>query len=91
MSLYICVIINACPSLSMNQCRMLPDADDVAVVNDTTCRLQCELNVMSEFGSKYGLIINMSKTKVMIYRNGGRLRTNETVHILQVYWYPVFF
>jgi len=65
---------DACPGLFINESLpnlpMLLYADDVAMVDDTTDRLQCQLIIMSKFCSKYGLSINMSKTNIIIFRNG---------------------
>ena len=56
---------------------MLMFADDIVLINDTVGRLQKHLNSLFEFCSKYGLSVNMNKTKVMVFRNGGVLRQNE--------------
>jgi len=65
---------DTCPGVLINESmpniHMLLDADDVALVTDTIGRLQHQLNVMSEFCSKYYLSVDMSKTNIMIFRNG---------------------
>ena len=35
---------------------------------------------MGEFFSKYGLSVNLSKSKVVVFRNGGPLRHHEQFH-----------
>jgi len=76
---------DACPGLfieeSMLIVYLLLNAADVAMVNNRIVLLQRQLNITSEFCSKYDISINMSKTNVMIFRNGGRLKPNEKVYI----------
>ena len=38
------------------------------------------LNTLSEFCSKWGLKVNMSKTEAMIFRNGGIIKQNEVLY-----------
>ena len=52
-------------------------ADDVVAGADTVGRLQKTIDVIAAFCKKWGLIVNLSKTKVMVFRNGGTLRQNE--------------
>ena len=56
---------------------LLVYADDICIVNDTVGRIQNQLNVLSTFSYKYGLSVNLAKTKVVVFRNGGSLRGNE--------------
>ena len=58
---------------------LLMYADDIALVNDTIGRLQKSINTLSTFCDCYGLKVNMSKTNVIVFRNGGPLRHNEHV------------
>jgi hypothetical protein len=52
-------------------------ADDVIAGADSVGRLQSMINVISAFCDRWGLIVNLAKTKVMVFRNGGPLRANE--------------
>jgi len=74
-----------CPGLFLNEStrnvHVLLYDNDVAMVNDTIGRSQRQLNIMGEFCSKYSSCINMTKTHVIIFTNGGRLRTNEKWYI----------
>ena len=54
-------------------------ADDIALVNDTIGRLQKSIDTLSTFCDRYGLKVNMSKTNVIDFMNGGPLRHNEHV------------
>ena len=56
---------------------MLMYADDICILNDTVGRLQNQLNVLNVFCNENGLKVNLSKTKVVVFRNGGQLRRNE--------------
>ena len=56
---------------------MLLYADDICIMNDSVGRLQNQLNTLSKYCSENGLLVNLSKTKVVVFRNGGRLRQNE--------------
>ncbi len=85
-SLYINELVNMCrelncPSLYVDDnfpdFHLLMYADDICIVNDSVGRLQNQLNVLCTFCNKYGLNVNLSKTKVIIFRNGGPLRQNE--------------
>ena len=57
--------------------QLLMYADDLAMVNDTVGRLQAGLDTLSTFCRNYGLRVNDTKTKIMVFRNGGTLRQNE--------------
>ena len=52
-------------------------ADDMLEMSDTVARLQKLLNELELFCSKWGLTVNLDKTKVMVFRKGGRVRRNE--------------
>jgi hypothetical protein len=52
-------------------------ADDVVAGADSVGRLQRMIDVIATFCDKWGLVVNLSKTKVMVFRNGGPLRHNE--------------
>ena len=52
-------------------------ADDIAVFNDTVGRMKKQLDSLSQFCTNYGLVVNMAKTKIIVFRNGGILRRNE--------------
>lgn len=52
-------------------------ADDLVACADTVGRLQHMINVIHRFCCKWGLTVNLIKTKVMVFRNGGPLRRNE--------------
>ena len=56
---------------------MLLYADDIVIVGDHIGRVQKILNTVSKFCSNWGLRVNMEKSKVMVFRNGGIIKKNE--------------
>ena len=55
-------------------------AYDISTVTGTIGRVQSQLNVLEMFCQRYGVMVNMAKTKLMVCRNGGPSRVNKTVH-----------
>ena len=85
-----------CPGLYVSEqypsVHILMYADDLTLVNDTVGRVQNELNVLNQFCQNYGMTMNLKKSKVIAFRNGGYLRQNERfyyggqlLNILQVF------
>lgn len=56
---------------------MLLYADDLVLIGDQIGNVQKLINVLSEFCFKWGLKVNMEKTKLLVYRNGGIVKANE--------------
>ena len=52
-------------------------ADDVINLADTVRNLQIQLDILSRFCFLSGMKINLLKTKIEVFRNGGYLRWNE--------------
>jgi len=52
-------------------------ADDALELGDTVIRLQRLLNQLDSFCSKWGLNVNLEKSKIIVFRNGGKVRDNE--------------
>ena len=52
-------------------------ADDIALIYDTIKGLKSQLNNLENVCKLYHMIVNVVKTKVMVFRLGGRLRANE--------------
>ena len=61
---------------------MLMYADDICIVNDTVGRIQNQLNGLITSCCKYG--VNLAKTKVVVFRNGGSLGGNERFYLNNV-------
>ena len=45
--------------------------------NDTVGRLQHEINILQQYCQKWGMTVNLKKTKIIVFRNGGIYRKNE--------------
>ena len=55
-------------------------ADDIVLVGDNIGHVQKLLDNLSTFSRKWGLNVNMDKTKFMVFRNGGIIKKNEKVY-----------
>jgi hypothetical protein len=62
---------------AVDELHALMFADDVTTVADTVANLQDHINRISEFSEITGIELNLDKSKVMVFRNGGPLRDNE--------------
>ena len=56
---------------------LLMFADDVALLSDTICGLQRKLNILKDFSDDSCLTVNIQKTKIMVFKRGGRPAYNE--------------
>ena len=52
-------------------------ADDMALIADTIGRLQRMIDVLESYCCKWNMLVNLIKTKIMVFRRGGVLRKNE--------------
>ena len=52
-------------------------ADDIAMCSDMPGRLQHMLNVLKMFCDKWGLKLNLLKTKTLVFRRGGIVKRNK--------------
>ena len=55
---------------------MLLYADDIVIFSNTAEELQFGLDLLSDYCGRWKLKVNVSKTKVLIFRKGGLLRRN---------------
>ena len=90
--LFICYIDELVKQATSNNCKgvfidenysdinMLLYADDVVIVGDRIGHIQRLLDNLAEYCLKWGLRVNMDKTKFMVFRNGGILKNNEKVY-----------
>ena len=60
---------------------MLLYADDLVLVADTIGRVQGLVNLLDDFCNKWGMKVNISKTKFFVYRNGGIIKLTEKCFI----------
>ena len=54
-------------------------ADDIALMEDSIRGLHKQINITEKFCETYKMVVNTVKTKVMVFRRGGRLRKNEKI------------
>ncbi len=52
-------------------------ADDVAEGANAVKKLQDMIDVLNEFCLKWGLRVNMDKTRIVVFRRGGKIKKNE--------------
>ena len=52
-------------------------ADDVSCFSDTVIRLQKMVDLIGKFCKSVGMEINLKKTKIMVFRNGGIVKQTE--------------
>ena len=51
--------------------------DDIALIADTSVELQRKLKALESFCQKWGMEVNLAKTKIIVFRNGGKLSSKE--------------
>jgi hypothetical protein len=52
-------------------------ADDLALIADTPADLQRRLNCLENYCEKWNMTVNMDKSNIIVYKNGGNLSKNE--------------
>ena len=52
-------------------------ADDIALISDTVVGLQRQLNILFLFCEKSKLIVNIDKTKILVFKRGGAIARRE--------------
>ena len=65
---------------SLIEILLLMFADDVALLSDTISGLQKQLNALNDFCAESKLKVNISKTKILVFRKGGVLSRREKWH-----------
>ena len=64
-------------SIGMIQLFILSFADDIIILDSSVVGLQKRLDKLSTYCDKWQLLVNSDKSKVIIFRKGGRLRKYE--------------
>lgn len=54
--------------------------DDIVCFTESVHELQLMLNTLCDYASKWGLAINTYKTKIVVFRNEGKIHENERCH-----------
>ena len=52
-------------------------ADDIFLVADTVLELQRKIRVLEQFFDKWGMEVNLTKTQLIVFRNGGKTSKSE--------------
>ena len=55
-------------------------ADDVAMCSETVGRLREMIRVLEDFSKKWQLKIHLEKTKILVFRIGGKIKNNEVFY-----------
>ena len=68
-----------CPSLELQMINifLLMYADDMVLLAETPEGLQSMLHSLERYTNYWNLKVNVDKTKVVIFRNGGKIKENE--------------
>ena len=56
---------------------LLMFADDIALMSDTVIGLQREINTLEQFCNENKLTVNEKKTKIVVFKKGGKLARSE--------------
>ena len=64
-------------SLVASEINSLMFADDVIMFAESPWGLQKELDVLENYCHRWSLSVNVDKSKIMVFRNGGKLRNYE--------------
>ena len=85
-SLFISELANEIMQRGRHGIQLIPDlieifillfADDVILVSDTVCGLQNQSNVLFDTANRLSLFVNMDKSKIVVFRNGGHIALRE--------------
>ena len=57
---------------------LLMYADDTVIFSESVSGLQNMLDSLQSYTEKWSLAVNIAKTKVMVFRNGGNVRPQES-------------
>jgi hypothetical protein len=73
------LIKQGCPSyeLKMLNLYLLMYADDTVLFSENVQELQSMINVLNVYSNEYNLHVNLLKTKVVIFRNRGNIKSEE--------------
>ena len=55
-------------------------ADDIALISDTIVGLQRQLQLLKDYCLESKLVVNIVKTKVLVFKMGGRISSHEKWH-----------
>ena len=64
-------------SLVSRELNTLLFADDVVLFAESPRLLQAELDTLEQYCNRWSLRVNVNKSKIMVFRNGGKLKNYE--------------
>ena len=64
-----------CKGIYINE--EIPNVSVILYADETVCRLQYKINVLDEYRSLWSLIVNLCKTKIVVFRRGGKIKRSE--------------
>lgn len=69
-----------CPNIELQMLILflLMYADDTVLFANSPEGLRCMLNSSLNYSRRWNLEVNVEKTKIIVFRNGGHLRSNES-------------
>ena len=72
-------IKNGCTSIELQNLHLfiLMYADDMVLFSESVDGLQNMFDVLYDYTKQWNLEVNIQKTKIVIFRNGGQIRQNE--------------
>lgn len=71
-----CGLLRPFFDISMFKIFLILYADDIVIFANNATELQSSLNSLSEYCSRWKLVVNTNKTKIMVFRKAGRLQNN---------------
>lgn len=71
---------NSCLTLDQLSIYLLLFADDAVLFSETADGLQQSLNNLKDYCQKWKLKVNVEKTKVVIFKKGGRINRDEHLY-----------
>jgi hypothetical protein len=81
-------------SNQIDEIQALMFADDIAAAAETASKLQIQINRIQEFCEATGMQLNLDKSKIIVFRNGGPLRqyerwffNNTPIEVVSLYRY----
>jgi len=60
--------------------KILLYADDIVIITDHPLSLQYNINIIERYCERWNLELNLQKSKIMVFRKGGRLSAREKWH-----------
>lgn len=85
-SMFISELVNDMNSSRVSGVQVMPNdkdyncllfADDLSIIADTVIEMQKKIKVLEEYCIKWKMQVNLTKSKIVVFRNGGYLKESE--------------